>query len=147
MKRPKKHSFVEILTDSSVLYEIVNKVDHLAKLNHQIQQKLPSILSGACRIANLRQGTLFLVVDSPALSHQFRFLEAELLTVLQEQSEFIAIKSIQVLVQPQEEPKQTTILYPPTVSAQSAKTLQVAAETIDHNPLKKALLRLSEHGK
>src|ERR1700722_1515422 len=97
----KKHSLANILTDSPILSEIVNKVDQLAKLNRIVHQKLDPELTKYCRVANLRDGILILSTSSPATGHLLRFAKAELLSTLRIEPQWCHLKSIKIHVRPQ----------------------------------------------
>lgn len=98
--KPQENSMAEILRTSSILSQIVTKVEQLAKLNRIVHEKCDPELRKHCRVANYRDGILILTTPSSAAGHLLRFSKGELLTALRSVPEWCHLKSIKIHVRP-----------------------------------------------
>lgn len=134
------------LVNQDALRAILGAVERQRLLLAVVQARLPPPLDQHCRYADLEDGRLTLVTDSPVWGARLRFLAPELLTGLRETHGMI--KECRVRVQPTslptKLPTQThrAIGMPPA----AVRLLLAAAETQAGTELGLALRRLAEAG-
>jgi hypothetical protein len=143
---PQKRTMAEILTTSTILSQIVNKVDQLAKLNRIVHQKCDPELRKHCKVANYRDGILILTTHSSATGHLLRFSKSELLTALRSEPAWCHLKSIKIHVRPNPPALDITPAprMPdfPRLPPHVAQNIKETAFNINFPPLRQALLRL-----
>jgi hypothetical protein len=134
------------LADQEALRAILNAVERQRLLLAAVQARLAPPLDQHCRYADLDNGRLTLVTDSPVWAARLRFLAPELLTGLHETHG--VIKECRVRVQPTSLPTRAptqahrAIAMPPA----AARLLLAAAEAQAGTELGLALRRLAEAG-
>ncbi|HHC73065.1 MAG TPA: DUF721 domain-containing protein [Thiotrichales bacterium] len=120
--------------------ELVTRGLLLERLSQRLEPLLPPTLQGHCRVANLRDETLVLAVDSPAWASRVRFLAPALVEELSRR-EGLRLSRCRILVMPPHVPRRTHPARP--LSARSRQTLAATAETLPPGPLRQALQRLA----
>ncbi len=90
----------QILTFNKDLKSLVNKVNFLTKLNQHLQTLLDASLAKHCKVANVRQNTLVLYVDSAAWGMKLRYLIPQLLEKLRGNKTLAFIGSIEYKIRP-----------------------------------------------
>lgn len=119
----------------------------LLRLEKAVHQLLPQPLPAYCRVANLRNQELILLVDSPAWAGRLRFLTPNLQERLNKQYA-LNIRSITLRVRPRSEAQaeKQTAPHRRLLSAQNADMLTSLGHCHD-DALGQALLRLARHSK
>ena len=132
-----------------------------AKKLTQFMQLLQNILPIECRnhvqVANIRNQNLMLITDSPVWTTRLRQLSPQILQYIQEnassnkKTEIIHHIQISTRYHSTTGSAQTGIpeenLNKPEISEKTAKLLSQSANSINHQQLKKALLKIASHGK
>lgn len=144
MNTPEKSLASLIQQPSELLHHIVTKSQCLIHLTNLLHQSLEENVAKHCKVANFREETLVLEIDSAAWATQIRYRIPELLMKLRQKNEFNDLKKIeyyiQLLATPHAQSKSTRGL-----SASSAAVLLETAETLPETDLKQALLRLAKN--
>ena len=132
-----------------------------AKKLTQFMQLLQNILPIECRthvqVANIRNQNLMLITDSPVWTTRLRQLSPQILQYIQEntsshrKSEMIHHIQISTRYHSTTGNAETSApeknLHKPEISEKTAKLLSQSADSISHQQLKKALLKIASHGK
>jgi hypothetical protein len=114
--------------------EIIKKTSQLHALNLLLQKNLDSNLALHCKIANWRDQTLVLEMDSAAWATQLRFCIPELLMKLQATAELRSVKKIEYYIKPEVMSKTVAI-----------KILMETAEQMPVSALRRSLVRLAKN--
>jgi hypothetical protein len=143
----------KLLTTSPILCELVKKVEALTKLNQVVAAQLDPQLSKHCRVHSYEAGILTLSSSSPAWGHTLRFAESELLSRLRSYPEWCGLISIRSRVLPENsvgmeaentEPTSTIAAIPkPIITKKDADFIQGAANNVNSESLRNALLKLA----
>jgi len=128
----------------SGLQLILNKANHLKKIESLLYQVLTDELVAHCHVMNLKSHTLVLAIDNAAFATQLRYQQMTLLNQLKQFSELQDINKIEYKVRPKYQVQDNT----PIAKGLSVKTRELISATISHisHPkLKAALQRLVEN--
>lgn len=140
------HPVQTIVNCSSILKNIVSHAEAIVKVNAILPQILPEISNNNCKIANISNGTLSLVVYSPAMRHQLRFMTNEILAKAQQLLPKYWIKNVKIYVQ--ETPIVETKRQPlptPMLSGNARQHISGIIPIITNKKLKLALESLATH--
>ena len=128
-----------------ILQSLYMQSRHLLALEGQVKQIIPEGVA----VAACRNGCLTLITGSGAVATHIRYRQKEVIASLTRLTHNQpAINSLEILVRPEyvsghtAPPKSSDTA--PFISASAAKVITETAEHIDHEPLRKALLRLSQ---
>ena len=103
MKKKSGYSAPHALRQKSeVLSPILDRIDHLTKLNAFIKDYLEEPLVNYCRVANFRDGCLVIETDSAVWATQLRYLTPDLLNALRSKGNMPQLRSIKTHIQPSE---------------------------------------------
>jgi len=138
----------------------------LSRYTQLLQQILPIECRNHVEVANIRNQNLMLITDSPVWTTRLRQLSPQILQFLRENStntdtsnnKTQIIHHIQISTRykannaNQATAHQRQASYEkkrpqPHISKKSAELLSQSANSIDHQPLKTALLKVARHGK
>ncbi len=138
----------------------------LAQYSQLLQQILPIECRNHVEVANIRNQNLMLITDSPVWTTRLRQLCPQILQFVRENSvntdssneKAQIIHHIQISTRynpanaSQAQSRQQQISsekksHLPHISKKTAELLSQSANSIDHQPLKSALLRVANHGK
>lgn len=133
----------------------LNKIFSHAQNLIQLQKALRQTFPGEVYVASLEEGTLHLITPSASLATRLKYRQSAIKAALagieilgsHNRKEAIHIEQINISVRPNFKPP-----TPPTRSAiaptpQAARHIAETAQYIEDEPLRKALIRLSERGK
>ncbi len=139
-------NITQICTQRSVgLGALLRHHAHLQAVGRYLAECLPAPLPEHVQVANVRQGVLYLHVDSSAWGSRVRFVIPHLLACCQQRRELKEISSIRLKVRPlsmiQQRPKNK-----PKLSRHNATLLSLNAELTEYAPLRSALLKLASNG-
>ncbi len=88
-----------LLKNSPIMGKLFNKLQQLEQIKQIIPNFLPEVIKNHCNIANLQEGVLTLVTNSPAWKHQLNFLKMDLLEQLRKSSPLLAgLSSISIKI-------------------------------------------------
>ena len=124
----------------------LRSLTHAARRNAELDQVLvntaPRELTQACRVKQLRDGTLTLLADNAAIAAKLKQLAARLLVSYQKQRSEITSIHIEVQVS---EAIPAAIRRPKNkrLSLESIQNLEMLAGQLDDSPLKQALTRMA----
>ena len=121
---------------------ILERARKLSRLEQAVLQLMPAELVTHCKVLNLRNETLVLGTSSPAWAGRLRFAVPDLLKQLKCQFA-LDIRSVDLRIQPETVENQVVKSDPMQLSMSSATLLSQTAQTISHQPLQEALLRLA----
>ncbi|HGX92038.1 MAG TPA: DUF721 domain-containing protein [Candidatus Tenderia sp.] len=140
----KQHSISKILGSSQTdLRRLVGATKQLQQLNRRLQNNLPKPLQKHCQVANRRDNTLVVTVDSPVWATKLRLFVPKLTKILRTDN----ISQIEVCVRPANgSPKRRTFRPPPHMSTAASGLLSQLANCTSDQKLRKALIRLARHG-
>jgi hypothetical protein len=129
----------------------LRSLSHAARRNAELDQVLvntaPRELTQACRVKQLRDGTLTLLADNAAIAAKLKQLAARLLVSYQKRRSEITSIHIEVQVSeavppPRSRPAKARL------SIESIQNLEALAERLEDSPLKQALTTMtSRHRK
>ncbi|MCM8855172.1 MAG: DUF721 domain-containing protein [Candidatus Thiodiazotropha sp.] len=114
-------------------------------LYQQIKRYLPMPLDAQLKAAVLQDGTLSLFVISPVWASRFRYLLPQLQRQLRENGVTVDLLRTRILPSDTAKPIRTMQKQRIKLSKESSKQLRQAAASIDDQPLRDAILRLSQH--
>lgn len=134
-----------LLQDSDdCLSRLLGRASQLQRVNQLLLQQLGQPVAQHLRLANLRGGTAYIQVDSPAWQARTHYLKPQLLGALRELG--LAVDGIEILVvapvdstQPQQRPTRT-------IPDEARELLRAFAANQQDARLAKALSRLAEAG-
>lgn len=135
-----------LLRKAGVLQPLMQKAHSLARLDQRVGALLPASIKGHCRVANMRDTALVLLVDSAAWATRLRYLAPDLCRQLQA-GELPHLTRVEVRISPpqtQAQPKSPARRL--RLHAEAAAAIADAAQAIEDPLLKAALRRLSRHG-
>jgi len=131
-----------------------------AKKLAQYTQLLHNILPIECRnhvqVGNIRNQNLMLITDSPVWTTRLRQLSPQILQYIRENTpntgntQTIHHVQIRTRYQAVDDREQRTASFKhpkPVISEKTAKLLSQSADSINHQALKTALLKIARHGK
>ncbi len=146
--------------------KFVLQAKKLAKYTQLLQQILPIECRNHVKVANIRNQNLMLITDSPVWTTRLRQLSPKILQFIRENSiptdtgnkkspiihhiqistRYNEANSDQVDARQQQRAAEKK-KNQPRVSEKTAKLLSQSANSINHQSLKAALLRIASHGK
>ena len=143
----KKNSHIKsIIRQNTALSELVGQTKLLVKIDKLVQRHLDIPFKMHCKVANYRENTLYLHVDSPAWATRLRFATPSLVPKLQQSKELAGLKDIQIYqakIIPPHKPKKKAIKK--RLSKDTADQLNCLADCVTDEKLAKALKRLARH--
>lgn len=109
-----------------------------------IQSIIREVIPGEIQVAAHHQGMLHLITPSAALATRIKYSQRALIAALRQRKNPFVVKNIKVSVRPQfhEKLARTRTATPP--SRESARHIAAAAQYIEDEPLRKALIKLSQ---
>ena len=145
--------------------KFVIQAKKLAQYTQLLHQILPIECRNHVKVANIRNQNLMLIADSPVWTTRLRQLSPQILQFIRENSantdtsnkKAQIIHHVQISTRynaasaNQASAHQQQILsakknHRPQISEKTAELLSQSANSIDHQPLKNALLRVARHG-
>ncbi len=146
--------------------KLLNHARKLAQYTQLLQKILPIECRNHVEVANIRNQNLMLITDSPVWTTKLRQLSPQILQFVRESSvntgnddeQVPIIHHVQISTRysaasaDQMNPRQRRIMSErekqrPQISKKTAELLSQSANSLDHQPLKAALLNLARHGK
>jgi len=110
-----------------------------------IESVVSNIIPGDIRVASFSKGILHLVTPSAPLATRIKYSQKALISTLRRRNNRYSIKTITVSVRPTpSEPVQRLLPSARAPSAENARYIANAAQYIEDEPLRKALIKLSE---
>ena len=137
------HKIDFYLDSSSSLRALTGAARRVSELQQIFLKAAPQPLAQACRVKQLRGGTLVLLAENAAIAAKLRQLAPRLLaTYVQQASEVTAIK-VEVQVSGGTPPQPSGRRQPEALSLDSIKSLEELAAGLEDTPLKEAINRLA----
>lgn len=142
-----KHSIGQLLHQGE-LSELTHQALRLKKINKLLQETLPAELVRDTRAVSFMNSCLLLEISNSSTATLLRYYTPTLLSQIRHHTEFASIASIKQQIKPnspadmniQKKPKPR-----PPYSQKVSLLLNQVADKIQYEPLKQALLKLSEH--
>jgi len=108
-----------------------------------IEAVIRNIVPGEIQVASLSKGSLHLVTPSAALATRIKYSQKTLISALRRCKNPFFVKTVRISVRPEihEQPTPVKSAIPP--SEENARYIANAAKYIEDEPLRKALIRLS----
>lgn len=134
----------QIVTQSTVLQQLLQRSKHLQLINYKAQSLLPPTLNQHCYVANLKEKVVVMHVHSSIWATQLRFFVPDFISLWQQDSflQHLPISKVETKVRPLS-PKQTHLVSSVKMSTQTAALLRETAHHLEHPKLKAALLKLA----
>lgn len=136
---------------------ILLQAKKLSKFTHLLHNILPIECRNHVQVANIRNQNLMLITDSPVWTTRLRQLSPQILQYIQEnstdsgQSQIIHHVQISTRYHSTDNDTPATAakknLHKPEISEKTATLLSQSANSISHQQLKKALLKIASHSK
>ncbi len=124
------------------------RAQELRRLTSLLRSELPPESDGHYHVANIQNGTLVIMTDSPVWTTRLRQLGPNILTVLQNSGKK-NLMHIRVFSRPAQSvttrPPASVKTRPEPISRQSSELITQTASFIDDDGLRNALLRLAKH--
>lgn len=135
-----------LLRRNPQVQRLISQARSLQRLQQQLEKHLPPELAEHCQVAAFSDGVLTLYTQSPAWAAKLRYLTADLLKKLRNDTTFGPVDTIRV----QSRPPATRAEPAPTgrrtgLSAATRELLRQVAESTDDADLRRALLRLAKN--
>lgn len=141
-KRPKAVSQV-LASPRSLLASLKQDADHLRRQEHVLQKHLPEPLRSRCRLAGIRgRGELLLLVETPAVASQLRFLGETLCRAVTDRHGIEPVR-LRVRIEPARRTAGPASMRKRELSAQAAEHLTAAARHQTDERLQRALRSLA----
>jgi hypothetical protein len=125
---------------------LLQQSQRLLQLTRTLQEHLPEPLNRHCTVANINDGSLILLTDSPVWSSRLRFHAATILREV-ERRHGLQLAKVQIRVNPPEQVKPEAVKHKPRMSAPTAALLRQVAGSIADPALGTALRRLAQNYK
>ena len=110
-----------------------------------IESVISNIIPGDIRVASFSKGVLHLVTPSAALATHIKYSQKALISTLRRRNNPFLVTTINVSVRPAPpDPVQPSLSSAKPPSAENARYIANAAQYIEDEPLRKALIKLSE---
>ncbi len=149
-KKPAVQSIANLLQPTGRdLQTVLSKVKAINTLNEVVQGLLEPNLKKYCRVGNLSNGILVLLVDNSAVATQMKYATPALLSQLRGTKALRHIKEIQLKVRLPEtvDVKRGAVAAPAEkvqwLSNDAAATLKAMAESMEDEKLREIMLRIA----
>lgn len=137
------HKIDFYLNASNGLRSLAQEARQIAELDRVLAQTAPAELTQACRVKQLRDGTLTLWADNAAVAAKLKQLTARLLAAYRKlRSEVTSIRIEVQVGRPPETVKKT--IKNRSLSIETIEKLDALSASIEDGPLKQALTRLAD---
>jgi len=120
-------------------------IESLRRLQQVLQEHIEPALMQHCRIANCKNGSLTLATSTAAWASRLRYTVPEILDSLRDKPASLPIKSIRVIVTPEQSTRNEQPSQEPCMSLATAEVLQQIADSIDDSELSASIKRLCRH--
>lgn len=135
----------------SRLNKIFTHTQNLIQLQKALRQTFP----GEVYVASLEEGTLHLITPSASLATRLKYRQSAIKAALEgieilgarNRKEVIQVEQITISVRPNFMPPPSPARSAITPTPQAARHIAETAQYIEDEPLRKALIKLSERGK
>lgn len=140
---------IQNLLKQSDLKPLIEQAFKIKQANQVLQIILPQAFQGMAQVTSVKSGTLIVDVPNASIHTRLRFDIPALLSQLRQHKGLEGIASIKLRVQavrcePVVEEKALEVR---TISVEASEQLKAAAETLEDDALKAALLSLARHVK
>ncbi len=124
---------------NSILQSVVAQSQLLLAIEPVVRRYVPEEV----RVASLDGGVLTLITSSSAIATQVRYRQRNIVSSLRQSASHLDISDVRVLVRPESFKPEADLGQPRYLSKGSARHIAETAKYIEHQPLRKALLALS----
>jgi hypothetical protein len=136
------HKINFYLNSSDRLRSLTQATRHIAELQQVLMDIAPPELTQACRVKQLRDGTLTLLAENAAIAAKLKQLAARLLTSYQKQG--VEVTAIRIEVQVKEAATAPAAKREPKrLSIETIENLEGLAGQLEDSPLKQALTTMA----
>lgn len=126
----KKNKAKQVLScDGGQLQGMLSKIKQLQAIEGVLKHQLDPALALHCRVANFRNGTLVIEVDSAAWATQIRYLTPDLLSVLRSEGGLHNLRAIKSYIHPEAE-KAKTHKQSPRITLKGSQFLKSMLKTL-----------------
>lgn len=126
------------------LKKIYNKSTEIQKINLVVQKFLPEFLRNQCMVGSFINGTLVLFTHNSGIAYKLNFLIPDLIETLRKQGKIYELINIKIKISQMEMIRTPKAKPHKEISSMSKQIIKENASQIEFEPLKKALLKLSE---
>ena len=130
---------------ASVLGNLYQRVQHLARVQKLLDEFLPSNSRGHFLVASFDDEQLLLVADNAHRAATLRYRESELIRSLKQEPQFHRLKQIRFVIRPRITPEKKPVEIHKTLSERAAREIASSAKYIEDTELREALIRLSRN--
>ena len=152
MNEPTSKKTDRFLQGNHELNSLLTKVKHLEELSKRIVPYLEEGMKPYCRVANLQNGKLTMVVANSSIATQFRFQTVDLVRKFRSDPVLASIQTIQCKVHPylaKAQLPQSSIVREKMkpLSKGTAEMIQAAAEGLEDKKLQEVMMRIAKRVK
>lgn len=125
---------------------IIDKLDTLEAVNQFFKKWIDPMLVAHCRVANIRDGCLYIETDSPTFATPLQYQLPDILKKMRQEPAFANLRKIECYVKELAsvgKKRNTTPLL--NISQKNAEALSCVAEQITTPELKKILKQIAKH--
>lgn len=149
MKKKEPTSALNYVNEKSPLAKIIQQLRLIEQLNQRVLNQLEESMRPYCRVGNLINNRLVMVVANSAIATRIRLQSANLLDRFKQDEILKKIHYIhcKVGIAPTQRTKKTLSAPKIELSDEAASAIEEIANTIDHPQLQNAMLRIAAHKK
>lgn len=135
---------VRNLLNAGELRRLMDHAGQVQRASQVLRTYLDTPLAQHCQVANIKEGSVVIVADSPAWAAKLRFQVAGMLESLNKTQSFGTLRAIRVKVSPLSEILPPAPVEQRTLSEHAAVVLKSAAYATEDAELRAILLRLAQ---
>lgn len=134
---------INFYIDASIrLRSLAAEARRVTELEQVLRNTVPPPLTHACRVKQLRAGTLFVLAENAAVASKLKQLAPRLLTAYQKQRWQVTAIRVEVQVEKSSAARRDEAARKP-LSTESIEKLEKLAAELEESPLKQALTTLA----
>lgn len=142
-----KKAGVVLQSGNQELKSIINKVNHIERLNQKINVFLPTEFAEYCKVANFSSNKLIIITANSSIATQLRFMAPDIIQKFKKEPLLESIKEIQFkIAMPQVkryQPRKKTKVQ--MLSKETANVIRDFAQSLNDEKLRKIMERIAEH--
>ena len=132
----------DVIATSGNLGSLARHAQRLRDLQHLLLDALPPAFATACRVTNLKSGTLVILADNPAVAAKLRQLAPRLATHMQKQGIEVTVIRVDVQVKTHKIKGEDEVTKPP-LAPDAIRKIEDLSEGMPPSPLRAALVRMA----
>ena len=136
----------DVIATSGNLGPLARHAQRLRGLQHQLLDAIPPAFATACRVTNLKSGTLIVLADNPAVAAKLRQLAPRLVTHMQKQAIEVTGIRVDVQVKPHKIKDEEQVTERP-LAPDAIRKIEHLSGRLRPSPLREALVRLASRAR